>query len=71
METIIVKLKNKKSLPFLKHLLNSLNEVEEIEVVTIPNNLVAKNIYQGLKETKVILSGKKKAKTLDQLLNED
>ncbi len=71
METIIIKPKNKKSLSFLKHLLTSLSDVESIEIVEFPENRVAKSISSGLKDVKEILSGKKKGKSLKQLLNED
>ncbi|MCE9539188.1 MAG: hypothetical protein K8R85_08220 [Bacteroidetes bacterium] len=71
MESIIIKPKNKKALSFLKHLLASLSDVESIEVIKVPENLVAKSISSGLKDVKEILSGKKKGKSLKQLLNED
>ena len=70
METIIIKPKSKQSIPFLKQLLSSLNEVKSVEVVDWDNSKIAKSIDSGLKDVKEILSGKKKAKTLRQLLDE-
>ena len=78
METIVITPKNKRSIPFLKHLLSSLKEVESVEVVanernisTAPKNRIAKSINSGLKDVKEMLSGKKKGKTLDQLLDDE
>lgn len=71
METIIIKPKNKESIPFLKRLLKNLSDVESIEVVKTPESHVAKSIESGLNDVKDILSGKKNSKTLKQLLDED
>ena len=71
METIIIKPKNKEAIPFLKHLLTNLSDVASIKVVTIPGSNVAKSIDSGLKDAKDIISGKKRGKTLKQLLSED
>lgn len=70
MESIIIKPKNKQAIPFLKHLLSNLNDVESIEVVNLPKSQVAKSIETGLNEVKEILSGKKKGKSLKQLIDE-
>lgn len=71
METIIVTPKNKEAIPFLKHLLTSLDDVKSVEVVGATSNRVAKSIKDGLKDVNDILSGKRKPKTLKQLLDED
>ncbi len=71
METIIITPRNKQAIPFLKHLLTNLNDVKSVEVVSKEDSYVAKSIEAGLKEVKDIVSGKKKAKTLKQLLDED
>jgi len=71
METIIVTPKNKKSIPFLKHLLSNLNDVDKVEVVNLPQNKTEKSIEAGLKDLQDILTGKKNGKTLKQLLDED
>ena len=71
METILIRPKNKKALSFLKHLLANLSDVESIEVIEAAENPIAKSISSGLKDVKEILAGKKKGKSLKQLLNED
>ena len=71
MDTIIVTPKNKKSIPFLKHLLSNLNDVEKVEVITQPNNKTEESIQAGLQDLKDIISGKIKGKSLKQLLNDD
>lgn len=70
MESIIITPKNKQAIPFLKHLLSNLKDVESIEVVNLPKNQVAKSIESGLKDVKDILSGKKNGKSLKQLIDE-
>ena len=71
METIIVTPKNKKAIPFLKHLLTNLNDVEKVEVVNLPNDKTEESIKAGLQDLKDIISGKVKGKSLKQLLNDD
>ena len=71
MDTIIIKPKTKESIPFLKHLLSNLSDVASVKVVTVPDNQVIKSIDSGFKDAKDILSGKKRGKTLKQLLDED
>lgn len=71
METIIIKPKSKESIPFLKHLLQTLSDVESVEVIKTSENHVKKSIESGLKDVKDILSGKKTGKTLKQLMDED
>lgn len=71
MDALVVKPKNKESIPFLKQLLKNLNIVESVEVVKSPDSRTKKSIESGLKDVKDIVSGKKKGKTLKQLLNED
>ena len=71
MDSIIVKPKNKESIPFLKRLLLALDNVDSIEVIKSSKSRVKKSIESGLKDAKDIVSGKKKGKTLRQLLDED
>ena len=71
METIVITPKNKQAIPFLKHLLNSLDDVESIEVVNATNKRVAEELTEGLKDAKEILAGKRLSKSLKQLLDED
>jgi len=71
MDALVVKPKNKESIPFLKQLLKNLNIVESVEVVKSPDSRIKKSIESGLKDVKDIVAGKKKGKTLKQLLNED
>jgi hypothetical protein len=71
MDSIIVKPKNKESIPFLKRLLLALDNVDSIEVIKSSEGRVKKSIESGLKDAKDIVSGKKKGKTLRQLLDED
>jgi len=70
MDALFVTPKNKESIPFLKQLLKSLNIVESVEVVKSPDSRTRKSIESGLKDVNDIISGKKKGKTLKQLLNE-
>ena len=70
MDALFVTPKNKESIPFLKQLLKSLNIVESVEVVKSPDSRTRKRIESGLKDVNDIISGKKKGKTLKQLLNE-
>jgi hypothetical protein len=71
METLIVTPKNKQSITFLKHLLGSLPDVKNVQIVNAPTGSVAKSIETGLNDVKQIMSGKKKGKTLTELLDED
>ena len=71
MDALIVKPKNKESIPFLKQLLKNLNIVESVEVVKSPDSRIKKSIESGLKDVNDIVAGKKKGKTLKQLLKED
>jgi len=71
METIIIKPKSKESIPFLKHLLQNLADVESVEVIKASESRVKRSIESGLKDVKDILEGKKKGKTIKQLLDED
>jgi hypothetical protein len=68
---LLVKPKNKESIPFLKQLLNSLSVVQSVEVIKPANSRTRKSLESGLKEVKDMVSGKKKGKTLKQLLDED
>ena len=63
--------KNKKAIPFLKHLLSTLEDVDKVEVVNLPQNKTEKNIEAGLKDLQDIILGKKTGKSLKQLLDED
>lgn len=71
METIIVTPKNKKAIPFLKHLLSTLQDVDKVEVVNLDRNKTEKTIEKGLKDLQDIVSGNKTGKSLKQLLDED
>ncbi|HAH24390.1 MAG TPA: hypothetical protein DCL77_11665 [Prolixibacteraceae bacterium] len=71
MKSIIVTPKNKKAIPFLKHLLSSLDEVAKVEVVQLPQHKTEKSIEAGLKDLQDILAGNKSGKPLQQLLGED
>jgi len=71
METIIVTPKNKKAIPFLKHLLSSLDDVDKVEVVKLPQTKAEKSLEAGLKDMQDIISGKITGKPLKQLLDED
>jgi hypothetical protein len=70
MDALVVKPKNKESIPFLKQLLKSLNIVESVEVVKSNESRTRRSIESGLKDVKEIVAGKKKGKTLRQLLDE-
>jgi len=71
MDAIIVTPKNKNSIPFLKHLLSNLSDVEKVEVVSLPPNKTEESIQAGLQDLKDIISGKTKGKSIKQLLNDD
>ena len=71
METIIVTPKNKKAIPFLKHLLSTLDDVDKVQVVNLPQDKTEKSIEAGLKDLQDIISGNKTGKSLKQLLDED
>jgi len=71
MDALVVRPKNKESIPFLKQLLKNLNIVESVEVVKSSDSRTHKSIETGLKEVKDIVAGKKIGKTLRQLLDED
>ena len=71
METIIVTPKNKKAIPFLKHLLSTLDDVDKVEVVNFPHDKTENSIEAGLKDLQDIILGNKTGKPLKQHLNED
>jgi molybdopterin-guanine dinucleotide biosynthesis protein A len=71
METIIVTPKNKKAIPFLKHLLSTLQDVDKVEVVNLSKNRTEESIENGLKDLQDIISGKNYGKSLKELLDED
>ncbi|MEI7831130.1 MAG: hypothetical protein WCI31_15230 [Prolixibacteraceae bacterium] len=71
MDGLLVKPKNKEAIPFLKQLLNNLSNVQSVEIVKPTNSRTRKNLESGLKEVKDMVAGKKKGKTLKQLLDED
>jgi hypothetical protein len=71
MDAIIVTPKNKNSIPFLKHLLTNLSDVEKVEVVSMPQNKTEESIQAGLQDLKDIISGKIQGKSIKQLLNDD
>lgn len=64
METLVIQSKSKSNIKLLFELAKKLGDKPVIE------NEIAQSIDKGLKDVKQILSGKRKAKTLDDLLNE-
>lgn len=62
METLIVTPKNKRAIPFLKHLLSTLEDVDKVEVINLSTNNAEKSLERGLSELQDILSGKKLGK---------
>ena len=64
METLVVRSNSKKNIKLLFELAQKIGENPVIE------NQTAQSIDRGLKEVKAILSGKKQAKTLEELLDE-
>lgn len=64
METLVIHSKSKANIKLLFELAKKMGEKPLIE------NETAQSIDKGLKDLKQILSGKKKAKSLDDLLNE-
>lgn len=71
METIIVTPKNKKAIPFLKHLLSTLQDVDKVEVVNLSKNRTEESLENGLKDLQDIISGKNYGKSLKELLDKD
>lgn len=69
MESIIITPKSKKSIPFLKHLLSSLDDVQSVKVLKQPQSRIAKNFEIGLNEANSIAEGRKKGKSLKSLLD--
>ena len=64
METLVIHSKSKSNIKLLFEIAKKMGEKPLIE------NEAAQSIDKGLKDLKQILSGKKKAKSLDDLLNE-
>jgi hypothetical protein len=71
MKTPIMKPGSKQSIPFLKRLLSSLCDVASVQVMSHPKEKIVKSIKSGLKESKDIISGKKKGNTIQLLIQED
>jgi hypothetical protein len=71
METIVITPTNKQAIPFLKHLLSSLKEVEKVKVIKPATTSLEKDLLKGLQQAKEIATGRQKGKTLNELLNED
>ncbi|HET6558971.1 MAG TPA: hypothetical protein VFG54_16745 [Prolixibacteraceae bacterium] len=63
--------KNKKAIPFLKHLLSTLEDVDRVEVVNLDRDNTEKSIEKGLNDLQDIVAGKKPGKSLKQLLDKD
>jgi len=64
METLVIQSKSKSNIKLLFELAKKLGDKPVIE------NETAQSIDKGLKDLKQIINGKRKAKTLDDLLNE-
>lgn len=64
METIVIKSKSKANIKLLFELAKKMGDKPFIE------SEEAQSIDRGLKDLKLILTGKRKPKTLDDLLNE-
>jgi hypothetical protein len=64
METLVIRSKSKKNIKLLFEIAQKIGEKPVIE------SQVEQSIDRGLKEVKAILSGEKKAKSLDELLDE-
>ena len=64
METLVVRSRSKKNIKLLFEIAEKIGERPVIESQT------AQSIDRGLKEVKAILSGKKRAKSLEELLDE-
>jgi len=52
-------------------LLSTLDDVDKVEVVKLPENKTEKRLQAGLKDLQDIISGKITGKPLKQLLDED
>lgn len=64
METLVIKSKSKSNIKLLFELAIKMGDKPFIE------NIASKSLDSGLKDLKQIISGKRKPKTLDDLLNE-
>jgi hypothetical protein len=64
METLVIQSKSKEHIKLLFDLAKQLGDKPFIE------NAASQSLDRGLKDLKKIISGKRKAKTLDELLNE-
>ena len=70
MEQLILNIKQKDKLPFLKELLKRMEFVKIVEVPSKPKKEVFKNIEASVEFVKQYEKGKTKAKSFQQLLNE-
>lgn len=75
MEQLILQIKNKRKLPFLKELLQQLNFVEVVEpakqaAAAKKKNAVLTNLEESIHEVKRIKAGKLKGIPAKDLLNE-
>ena len=70
MEQLILKIKQKDKLPFLKELLKRMEFVEIVEVPSKRKKEVLKSIEESVEFVQQYEKGKTKAKSFQQLLNE-
>ena len=71
METLVIQIKDKKKSQFVKELLSSFDFLEvKKEAKQKPLTKREKELKEALADVQLSLSGKKKLKTLDELLNE-
>jgi len=72
METLIIRIKKKNKSAFTKELLKSFNflEVKEERKFNAAERKMIKNLSDAFKDVELSLAGKKKLKTLDEVLNE-
>ncbi len=72
METLIVRIKQKNKSSFTKELLNSFNflEVKEEKKFITAEKKMIKNFSSAFKDVELSISGKKKLKTLEEVLDE-
>jgi hypothetical protein len=72
METLIVRIKQKNKSSFTKELLRSFNflEVKEEKKFTAAEKKMIKNLSLAFKDVELSIAGKKKLKTLEEVLDE-
>ncbi|HEX6845683.1 MAG TPA: hypothetical protein VF144_01835 [Chitinophagaceae bacterium] len=73
MTEILVRIKNRKKVPFIKELLRSFQYVESKEMekeLSLAEKKRLKNLKKSFKEVKLAEEGKLKLKTIQQVLDE-